>query len=70
VGQQEIAEILKKQYPKYPDYTEVMEITGLPRNQVMKNLVRLSKRECEIKITKTVYSWRTGYRIKPEDENI
>lgn len=67
MGQQEIAEVLKKQYPRYPDYIEVMELTGLPKNQVMKNLSRLSRREeCEVRIIKTMQSWKTGYRIKPE----
>ena len=64
MGQTEIAEVLKKNYPNYLNYKEVMDITGLLKNNVIQNLRRLSKREeCEIEIKLSKQAWRTGYRI-------
>ena len=66
MGQQEIAEVLKKGYPDYSHYKVIMRLTGLPKNNVIQNLKRLSRREeCEIRVTKGKQSWKTEYRIKP-----
>jgi len=65
VGQGEIIEVLIKNYPKYLDYKEIMTLSGLPKDNVIRNLRKAKKRtECEIKIIQGKSGWKTMYRMK------
>lgn len=65
MGQTEIAEVLIKEYPNWLDYEDVMRITGVPKDNAMRNLRKVGKRtECEIKISEGKVGAKTRYRMK------
>lgn len=73
MSQQQIANILKKYYPKYLSPKEIIELTGLTKSSVFNNLKRLKKRnEVEINMdwsSKFAQTWKKSYRIKPIEVN-
>jgi len=65
VGQNEVAEVLINEYPNWLDYEDVMRITGVPKDNAMRNLRKVGKRtECEIQISDGKVGTKTRYRMK------
>jgi response regulator of citrate/malate metabolism len=68
MGQEQIAQILKDNYPKWMNYKNIMTISGVGRVSTMRTLRALIKREdVEFKIIygkKSMARWTRLYRLK------
>jgi hypothetical protein len=68
MGQGDIADILKENYPKWLSYKDIMRKIDLSRNSVMRSLKRLSTRD-DVEVTTEIFQGSerrqvTKYRIK------
>ena len=71
MGQQEVANVLKKHYPLYVAWKVISDELNVNKSNVFRNLRRLKKRnDIQIKVVQSKQlrvEWETLYRINMED---
>lgn len=73
MGQNDVGKVLKKHYPEYISYKQVMKETGYGKASTLRCLKLLEKRD-EVEFTVTwgkskTSHWQKKYRVREEKNN-